>query len=339
MFKIKENAIDPKQVPFKVLTSGDKMPAVGLGTFGSDRFTHEEIAEAVKGAIAIGYRHIDCAAVYENETHIGEVFEEIFKSGEVKREDLWINSKLWNDQHENVIESCKKTIADLKCDYLDTYLMHWPFRNYHAPGCDGDARNPDSKPYNHDEFMATWREMEKLVEMGLVRNIGTSSVTIPKMELILRDATIKPSVNEMELHPHFQQEELYNYLVKNNVVPIGFCPIGSPTRPDRDKTEDDTVDIEDPIILAAAKRLGVHPAVVCIKWAVQRGQVPIPFSVRELEYKSNLQSAVSDPLTDEEMEAISKINKNCRLIKGQVFLWEDAKGWEDLWDLDGTITK
>lgn len=339
MFKIKKDSIDPKQVPFKVLTSGDKMPAVGLGTFGSDRFTHEEIAEAVKGAISIGYRHIDCAAVYENEAHIGNVFEEIFNSGEIKREDLWINSKLWNDQHENVIETCKKTIADLKCDYLDTYLVHWPFRNYHSPGCDGDARNPDSKPYNHDEFMATWREMEKLVEMGLVRNIGTSSVTIPKMKLILRDATIKPSVNEMELHPHFQQKELYDFLVKNNVVPIGFCPIGSPTRPDRDKTDDDTVDIEDPIILRAAKRLGVHPAVVCIKWAVQRGQVPIPFSVKELEYRSNLQSAISDPLTKEEMEDISNINKNCRLIKGQVFLWEKAKGWEDLWDLDGIITK
>jgi alcohol dehydrogenase (NADP+) len=120
-------------------------------------------------------------------------------------------------------------------------------------------------------------------------------------------------------------------------VPIGFTPIGSPTRPDRDRTPEDTVDIEDPVIVKIAKRLNVHPAVVCVKWAVQRGQVPIPFSIYRNEYLSNLQCTVSAPLTDEEMKEITGIDKNCRLIKGQVFLWEGAKGWEDLWDLDGRI--
>ena len=124
--------------------------------------------------------------------------------------------------------------------------------------------------------MKTWRQMEKLVEMGLVRHIGTSNVTIPKLKLLLRDAKIKPAANEMELHPHFQQPEFFKFCIDNKIAPIGFAPIGSPTRPDRDKTPEDTVDIEDPVIVKIAKRLNVHPAVICVKWAVQRGQIPYP---------------------------------------------------------------
>ncbi len=162
-------------------------------------------------------------------------------------------------------------------------------------------------------------------------------MTPPKLKLLLRDAKIKPAVNEMELHPHFQQPELFKFVLDNGIIPIGYCPIGSPKRPDRDRTETDTVDIEDPVIVRIAERHNIHPAVVCVKWAVQRGQVPIPFSTHRQNYLSNLQSVVSHPLTDEEMQAIASIDKNCRLIKGQVFLWEGARGWEDLWDPDGTI--
>jgi alcohol dehydrogenase (NADP+) len=337
-FKINPNGIKPETVPCKTLRTGDKIPAVGLGTFGSDRFSKEEVADAVLGAIANGYRHIDCASVYMNEPEIGEALK-IAMEGGVKREDLWITSKVWNDMHKqgDVLLSCAQSLKDLKLDYLDLFLMHWPFPNYHAPGCDGDSRNPDSRPFSVEEFMATWQQMERLVDMGLVKNIGTSNMTIAKFNEVYDLMRIKPSINEMELHPHFQQQELYDWCIEHDIQPIGFCPIGSPTRPDRDKTENDTVDIEDPVILAAAKRLGVHPAVVCVKWAVQRGQVPIPFSVRENEYMSNLQSAIDNPLTDEVMEAIAKVDKKCRLIKGQVFLWEDADSWEDLWDLDGKI--
>jgi len=174
--------------------------------------------------------------------------------------------------------------------------------------------------------------MERLVELGLTRHIGTSNMTVKKLKLLLRDAKIKPAVNEMELHPHFQQPELFKFCMDNNIHPIGFCPIGSPTRPDRDKAENDTVDIEDPVIVKIAKRLNVHPAVVCVKWAVQRGQVPIPFSVHRHEYLSNILSTTTEPLTDEEMKEIEGIDKNCRLIKGQVFLWEGAKDWTELWD-------
>jgi diketogulonate reductase-like aldo/keto reductase len=333
------DGVDPHQVPKKRLYTGCEIPAIGLGTFGSDRYSGEEIAEAVIGAAAVGYRHFDCASVYGNEAQIGPSLQRLMADG-IPREELWITSKLWNDKHaeEDVIASCRQSLQDLQLDYLDLYLIHWPFPNFHPPHCDVSSRSPDAKPYIHENFMKTWRQMEKLVEMGLVKNIGTSNMTIPKMKLLLRDARIKPAVNELELHPHFQQPEFFQYLLDNGIQPIGYCPIGSPGRPDRDKTADDTCDMEDPVIVRIAERLNIHPAVVCVKWAVQRGQIPIPFSIHRNKYLANLKCLVSEPITDEEMKQIEGIDKNCRLIKGHVFLWKDNQTWEDLWDLNGEIT-
>jgi len=311
------------------------MPAIGLGTFGSDRVSADGVAQAVSGALEVGYRHFDCASVYGNEDRIGQVLEGF------PREQLWITSKLWNDKHsqEDVIPSCEKSLADLRTDYLDMYLVHWPFPNFHPPGCDASARSPDARPYIHSEFMETWRQMEKLVDLGLVRHVGTSNTTIPKLELLLRDARIPPAVNEMELHPHFQQPDLFAYVLSRGIQPVGFCPIGSPTRPDRDRTPEDTVDIEDPVLVGIAQDHGVHPAVICVKWAVQRGQIPIPFSDRRNEYESNLEAVVSDPLKEGEMRAIAGIDRNNRLIKGHVFLWKPNQSWEELWDTKGVIVR
>ena len=333
------DGVDPKRVPKKVLPTGAKIPALGLGTFGSDRISGEQVAEAVVGAAAVGYRHFDCAAVYGNEDLIGHSLRKIIAGG-VPREELWITSKLWNDKHDEraVIPAFQKSLTDLQLEYLDLYLIHWPFPNYHPPGCDVRSRSPDAKPYVHEDYMKTWRQLEELVEAGLVRHIGTSNMTIPKLRLLLRDARIKPVCNEMELHPHFQQPELFKFVVDSGMIPIGFSPIGSPARPDRDRSEGDTVDTEDPAIVEIANRRGVHPAVVCVKWAVQRGQVPIPFSVNRRNYLSNLRAVVEDPLTAREMEALSRIDRNCRLIKGDVFLWKEDQTWEDLWDVSGEIT-
>jgi len=333
--------IDQNKIPVRTLYSGEKIPGIGLGTFGSDKYSAEQIAEAVYGAVRYGYRLIDCATVYRNEAQIGQVLERLIKEKTVKREELFIISKVWNDMHGEgqVLASCEKSLQDLKIDYLDLYLIHWPFRNYHPPGCSTDFRSPDAKPFSVDEYMETWRQCEELVDKGLVRYIGMSNMTIPKLEAVLPLCRIKPAALEMELHPSFQQPELFDYAVAHNMLPIGYCPLGSPSRPERDRTEEDVVDMELPSIVKAARAHNVHPAAICLKWAVQRGQVPIPFSVKESQYTSNLMCVTEDPLTEEEMEAIRMEDRNCRLIKGQVFLWEGAKGWEDLWDVDGTITK
>ena len=333
--------VDPKLVPKRTLYTGVQIPALGIGTFGSDKYGAEEISEAVYGAVKSGYRLIDCASVYQNEKEIGETLKKLFQDNIVTREELFITGKVWNDMHGEgeVTASCRKSLEDLGLDYLDLYLVHWPFPNYHAPGCDGDSRNPDSKPFSVAEFMATWRQLERIHDMGLARNIGMSNMTIPKLEAVLPLCRVKPALIEMELHPCFQQPELYDYCAERGIQPVGFCPIGSPNRPDRDKTEDDIADLQVPELVEIARVHNVHPAVVCLKWAVQRGQIPIPFSVDEAHYVSNLRCTVEDPLTEEEMAVLKSVDKNCRLIKGQVFLWPGAAGWQDLWDLDGTITR
>jgi alcohol dehydrogenase (NADP+) len=331
--------VDPALVPRRALASGATMPAIGVGTFGSDHAPAAAVAAAVADALELGYRHVDCAAVYGNEAEVGEVLERAVRGG-IPRDELWVTSKLWNDRHapRDVAPAFERSLRDLRLDYLDLYLVHWPFPNAHGPGVDVGSRDPGARPYLHERYMDTWGELERLVDRGLVRHIGTSNMTVPKLRLVLRDARIRPAANEMELHPHFQQPALFDYVRSEGIVPIGFSPIGSPARPARDRAPGDTVDTEDPAIAAAAERLGVHPAVVCVKWAVQRGQVPIPFSTRRSNLAANLAGAVGEPLTDAEMAAIARADRNCRLIKGQVFLWRDGQSWEDLWDSDGTIT-
>jgi len=333
------DGIDPRAVPQRRLRSGAQIPAVGLGTFGSDRVSGEAVAAAVVGAACVGYRHFDCASVYGNEHLVGPALQRVM-SGGVPREELWVTSKLWNDRHaqDQVIPACRKSLADLGLDYLDLYLVHWPFPNYHPPGCDVSSRSRDATAYLHDGFMRTWRQLERLVDLGLVRHVGTSNMTAPKLRLLMRDARIAPACNEMELHPHFQQPELFRFVVEQGIVPIGYCPLGSPGRPDRDRSPGDTVDLEDPVVVRMAGRHGLHPAALCVKWAVQRGQVPIPFSVRREHYLGNLRAAVGQPLGGDEMRELAGVDRDCRLIKGQVFLWKEGQSWTDLWDPGGEIT-
>ena len=329
--------INPAIVPKVKLYTGEEIPCVGMGTFGSDRFTPEQVSNAVAGAIRCGYRMFDCAACYGNEDQIGAVFQAAFGEGVVERKELYIMTKVWNDMHERVEESCRKSIADLQCGYIDLFFIHWPFPNYHAPGCDVDSRNPDAKPFSVEEFIRTYRQCEALVEKGLIRHIGISNMTIPKLEAVLPLMKILPVACEMELHPCFQQQELFDYLTARNIQPIGFMPLGSPQRPERDMCPEDVADLQTPIMQEIAKAHGVHPALIALKWAHQRGQIPIPFSVHEAEYVSNLKSMTEDPLTEEEMARIATLECNNRLVKGQVFLWEGARDWHDLWDEDGVI--
>jgi diketogulonate reductase-like aldo/keto reductase len=333
------DAVDPQSIPRRRLSTGAHMPAIGLGTFGSDHVSAAAVADAVRGAAAVGYRHFDCASVYGNQAEIGCALRDI-QDGGVARGQLWITSKLWNDRHgeDQVIPDCHRTLADLQLDYLDLFLVHWPFPNHHPPGCDVSVRNQSARPYLHQSFLKTWRRMEQLVDLGLARHIGASNMTIPKLAPLVDDARIRPAVNQMELHPHFQQPELFRFVVERGIQPVGYSPIGSPGRPQRDRTPEDTAPTDDPVIVKIARRLGVHPAVVCIQWAITRGQIPIPFSTRRSNYLANLQGAAAAPLTAEDMREIAAIDRHCRLIKGQVFLWKDGQSWEDLWDPDGFIT-
>ncbi len=329
--------VDPALVPRQLIgQTGDSIPAIGLGTFGSDHITAAQIATAVSDAIQVGYRHIDCAAVYGNEAEIGQVLNEAQTRG-VARDELWVTSKVWNDRHHEVEASCEASLRDLQLDHLDLFLVHWPFPNHHDPGVSVEARHADAQPYVHERYMETWAQMERLVDRGLVRHIGTSNMTVPKLELVLRDATIAPAANEMELHPHFQQPDLFDTVTQAGIVPIGYSPLGSPARPERDRTDEDSAPLDDPIITDIAKAHGVHPATIAIRWAVQRGQIPIPFSTTQRNYHSNLLASIGPVLSSDEMASITAADRDCRLIKGQVFLWREGQDWQDLWDPNGII--
>ncbi len=312
-----------------------EIPAIGVGTFGSDHISSQQMAQAVACALNLGYRLIDCASVYGNEREIGEVL----KQSPLKREELWITSKVWNDMHgkKKVIQSAKQSLHDLGLDYLDLYLVHWPFPNFHPPKCDVSSRSPDARPYIHEEFMETWTAMEQLVREGLVHNIGTSNMTVAKLKLLLDSCTIRPMANEMELHPCFQQPQLLSFVKQNGILPIGYSPLGSPNRPERDTSQEDVVDMQHPVVVQIAEQHGCHPSAICLKWAHANGIVPIPQSTKESNLRSNLQSIESDPLTAKELELLKQADCNNRLIKGQVFLWEEAESWHELWDEDGAI--
>lgn len=332
--------VPQERIPSRTLYTGARMPAVGLGTFGSDHATPPAVGAVVRAALEMGYRHIDCASVYGNEAEVGAAIAGAIRDGVVRREDLWITSKVWNDMHgkRDVLLSCVRSLRDLQLDYLDLYLVHWPFPNHHPPGCAADERSPDARSYLHDEYMETWGAMERLVGLGLARHIGTSNMTIPKLTLVLRDARIRPAVEEMELHPHFQQPALFQFVLGAGMAPVGYSPVGSPGRPERDRTPEDTVDVEDPVIRRIAAAHGLHPATLCVKWGAQRGQSPIPFTTSPAHALENLRSVTTAPLTPFEMEEIAGVDRNCRLIKGHVFLWKDGQTWEALWDPDGGIT-
>lgn len=208
-----------------------------------------------------------------------------------------------------------------------------------TPGCDTHQRDPNARPFFEEEYLMVWRQMEKLVEMGLVKSIGMSNMNIPKIESVWQEMKIKPVVNECELHPHLRQDELIAYLKEKNVLPIAHTPLGSPHRPERDRTTEDTNCLQDPAILEIAQAHGIHPVSVVLKWAVQRGTLPVPFSISRSHILSNLRCCTEDLLTNAEMEKINNIGTQCRLIKGTVLLWEGAPDWHCLWDEQGEIDR
>lgn len=310
-----------------------ELPKIGFGTFGSDHYTPEQVAKATAYALEAGYRLFDCAQVYGNENRIGEVFADAFRRGLVSREEICILSKVWNDQHGpgKPTAALKQSLTDLRIDHVDAYFVHWPFPNDHAPGCDGNTRNPDSVPFSADAYIRVWSEMESLHDAGLTLELGMSNMTATKLDAVLPHVRIRPAFIEMELHPSFQQRELFGYCVAQDIQVIGFCPLGSPNRPERDRSPRDVSDMELPEVVKVARARNMHPAQVCLLWAAKLGAIPIPFSGNEKNISANL-NCMSDELTDDEMMELKKAERNGRLVKGQVFLWPGAKGWEDLWD-------
>ncbi|MEM8508612.1 MAG: aldo/keto reductase [Bacteroidota bacterium] len=315
----------------KILTyaNNDQMPALGLGTWKSDPGV---VKKAIIKAIEIGYRHIDCAAIYGNETEIGEALEECLKKGMVKRADLWITSKLWNDAHkrEDVQPALEKTLADLKLDYLDLYLMHWPVA----------FKNGVSFPENSEGYLSldeaplteTWLAMQELQKVGLVKHIGTSNFSIHKLQQLIALGGQKPEMNQVELHPYLQQQGLIDFCHQNNIHITAYSPLGSMDRPEVFKKEGEPIPLQNATIAAIATDRGISPAQVLLAWPLHRKISVIPKSTNPKRLKENFE-ANTIALNDEEMDTIAKLDQHERIIDGSFFVAEE-KGYtvKNLWD-------
>jgi len=294
-------------IPQVKLATGYQMPVFGLGTWKSQP---GEVTQVVKDAIDVGYRHIDGALVYGNEAEVGAAVQAKIKEGVVKREDLFIVGKVWNTFHSTnlVVQTLKKTLADLGTDYIDLYLIHWPMGFKEGE----DLFPKDDKDqiiFSDVDYLDTWKGLEECVKLGLVRTIGVSNFNSQQIQRILDNSTIKPAVLQVECHPYLNQKKLIEFCKSKGIVFTAYSPLGSADRlwakPDDPKL------LEDPKIIALATKYGKSPAQIVLRWLVQRGLAAIPKTVKKTRLVENA-SIFDFTLTPEDMLMIDSFDCNGR---------------------------
>lgn len=307
--------------------NGDQLDAIGLGTWKSDP---GDVYQAVISAVDFGYRHIDCAPVYANENEVGDAFKKLFSDQVIKREDIWVTSKLWNNAHrENqVLPALEQTLKDLKLDYLDLYLIHWPVSLKAGVGF---PQNPsDFLSYQDVPLAETWSAMEKAVEKGMAKHIGVSNFNQAKITEVLENASIKPAMNQVEMHPYLPQHGLVDFCKNKEIHLTAYSPLGSR---DRSRKKDDEPNLfDDPVINEIAEKYQATAAQILISWAVHRGTAVIPKSVNPERIKQNFES-VNIELNEEDMAKINKIDHAYRFVDGTFWAIEGSPyQLSDLWD-------
>ncbi|HTQ06783.1 MAG TPA: aldo/keto reductase [Polyangiaceae bacterium] len=292
--------------------NGDSMPLVGLGTWKS---APGEVYAAVREAVRLGYRHIDCAALYANEAEIGEALRDAMREGDVAREELWITSKLWSNAHgrDNVGPALEKSLTDLGLEYLDLYLIHWPIALQPSAVLPGSAE--DFRPLSEVPLHETWAELEAAVNAGRVRHLGVSNFSAKKLRDLLPHCKLKPEVNQVERHPLLQQNELVAYCTSQGIHVTAYAPLGSGDRPSFLKAPGAPVLLDHPVIRAIAAAHDRTAAQVLIAWHVQQGISAVPKSVTPARLKENLEAA-EVKLTPSELERLAALDLGYRMIAG-----------------------
>ncbi|KAI9031251.1 NADP-dependent oxidoreductase domain-containing protein [Hyaloraphidium curvatum] len=293
------------------LRSADLVPLLGLGTWKSQP---GEVGGAVRAALDLGIRHIDCAWIYGNEREIGTVLKD--KVGtDFQRSELFVVSKLWPifyGDPSRIVRAVEESVGNLGLDHLDALLLHWPFCYQYIGDKVTMPKDKATGAALFDEkwhIRDTWPELEKLVEQGKTRNIGVCNYGITRLEELLKVAKIKPAVNQVELHPYNPQPELVEFCKQEGIAVTAYSPLGSGGKPSL---------LEDPIILEVAKKLSLTPAQVLLSWGATRGTVVIPKSVKPERIKENMHLVELDK---DSMEKINGISKRVRYV--------DPKPWQD----------
>lgn len=285
------------------------MPTVGLGVW---RMEGKAIRDLIINAVNIGYRHFDCAADYKNEPEVGEALAGAFKSGIVKREDLFITTKLWNSDHGHVVEACKDSLKNLQLDYLDLYLVHFPIATKHTGVGQTDSALDEDGVLDIDTTVSLetmWHAMEDLVSMGLVRSIGISNYDIFLTRDCLAYSKVKPAVNQIETHPYFQRDSLVKFCQKHGICVTAHTPLGGAVA--NTQLFGSVSCLDDPIFKGLAEKYKKTVAQIVLRWGIQRNTVVIPKSSKLERLKENFQ-VFDFELSKEDMDAIKSVDRKSR---------------------------
>ena len=322
----------------KINVADQTMPAVGLGLWKIDS---DAVAQAVYDAIKAGYRHLDSAADYGNEVQVGEGIARAIAEGLCRREELWVTSKLWNTYHreEHVEAACRKSLDDLGLDYFDLYLVHFPialsfvdFQDRYPPEWlfNPSAEMP-SMQLDRVPLSETWAAMEQLVGAKLARQIGICNYSASLLHDLMNYANIKPAMLQIESHPYLTQEALIRTAQSYDIAVTAFSPLGALSYVALDMASEAETVLTQPVVLAAAQRAGVTPAQVVLRWGLQRGTAVIPKTSNPQRLLENL--SLSDfMLSDDEMAAISSLNKNRRFNDPGAFCEEAFNTFHSIYD-------
>lgn len=308
--------------------NGDKLPILGLGTWKSKP---GEVRKAVYWAIEAGYRHIDCAAVYQNEREVGQGIADAIADGLVRRKELFVTSKLWNNshRHEDVRPAIEKSLSDLRLDYLDLYLIHWPVA--FKPGVGFATRREEYYTYQDVPVTQTWEAMQEQKAAALTRHIGVSNFNQAKLREIVAMGGEKPEMNQVELQPFLPQDGLVGFCRENGILLTAYSPLGSPdSRAERHK--DDPKLLDNPVVESVSKKHGATIGQVLIAWSIARDIAVTPKSVNQTRIVENFQAAELS-LDSADMQALASLGITHRFVDGSIFTGPQSPyRLADLWD-------